>query len=76
MSFLVSCYKCFCCKEKSLKIFTQSKFGSYRNEYKAMSHRMIASYEIRMNEEYREIVRAIDQTAKLGNKNPKNMNEK
>lgn len=59
-----------------MKIHTQSKFGSYQSEYKAMSLRMIASYEIRMNEEYKEIVEAIDQTGRIGKKSAKNINDR
>lgn len=75
-NFLMSFYKCLCCKEKSLKIHNTIKFGSYKSEYKAMSTRMIASYEIRMNEDYKQIVHAIDQTGKLGSANAKLPKEK
>ena len=49
-----------CCSKKITKVNPLHKFGTYRQEYPKMSMRMLASYDIRLNNKYTDIIKAID----------------
>lgn len=52
--------KCLFCVKKDKQIVPVKNFGTYNEEYPKMSQRMIASYDIRLNDKYTEIIKAVD----------------
>ncbi len=68
LRFCTGFCKCIC--PKAIKIKPEKIFGNYKQEYDKISLRMLASYDIRLNDEYADLVKAVD----LGNKMDVTMN--
>lgn len=60
--WLRGCWKC-CCQDvdEKLKTAPENTFKSYEEEYKKMSAKMVASYDIVKNSKYTEIINAMDE---------------
>ena len=70
--FLRKFLKCICCTDKSGQVAPEDRFGTYKTEYNKMSLRMIASYDIRVNDKYTDIIKAIDAGKQMNDNTERN----
>lgn len=57
--FFLSLKKC-CCGKKNNRVVPKDKFLPYEDEYEEMNKRQIASYEIKLNPKYADLVKALE----------------